>query len=215
MEPEDIGEKIISPADEALVEELEEPLHTVIRVFINQAQTRATNVDEFMVRIDGFISEVSLRMNLITEAVTSQRKAKILSWTAGVLAGIAVLVSLVIVWNVLRVDDEQTTKNQALIEDLQVQLSEATRTLDQARVDDAATVECLTRFDDVVEEAQNAVQVVADQFIVIIATTRPGAERDAEIGDLVSVFYDAQAEYNNAVKTRDDFSSITTDHCPI
>lgn len=178
----------------------EELLNIIVRNW-DEAHARAE-------RIDAWIQEISERLSLVTNAVVHQKKARVLTWSAAVLAGIAVVLSLVIVWRNIQVGDSRAVKQEAQIESLQDQLAGAlaavqkgTAEVEKARAADAKAVECLTLFD-------NAVEAAANEISVVIATTVPGTDRDKALGNKVQLLKDAQ-------KARTAFRANPTEECPL
>lgn len=103
-------------------------------------------------------------------------------------------------------DAERATKeNQQLIQELQDQLVVQNADAEAATKTEADKVECVTRFTYAIQAASSEVLVTLGDLVIVIATTVPGPEREAAIGDGVILVDEAVTLYRQTVQARSAF----------
>lgn len=112
--------------------------------------------------------------------------------------------------------DRQAKRNASLIKDLTAQI-ELDKASTEADLDaQAATVECVTRFTYAIQAASSDLLVELGQLVVVIATSIPGPEREARVGDGVSKVAAAVEFYQVTVQQRIDYDIAGTPlPCPL
>lgn len=119
----------------------------------------------------------------------------------------AISVSLVAFYFINASGDAEraTKKNQVLIQELQSQIEIQNTEIKAKTKAEADKVECVTRFTYAIQGASADLLVDLGDLVIVIATTVPGAERDAAIGDGAEEVQASVTKYRETVQARADF----------
>lgn len=100
---------------------------------------------------------------------------------------------------------EQAKKNEDLIKELQDQIASSNSGVEADRQVEADRVECVTRFTYAIQSASSDLLVELGDLVIVIATTIPGPDREAKVGDGVDKVRVAVDKYRWTVRQRVDF----------
>lgn len=139
------------------------------------------------------------------ERVIRGPSSKLLWATTAAFTAMAVFAMVVFFIRSSSQDADVSLKNGKLIEDLRAQIADNNSSLEKGRQADASKVECVTRFTYAIQSASSEVLVSLGDLVILIATTVPGPERDAAIGDGVDNVQDKVTIYRDTVQARIDY----------
>lgn len=141
------------------------------------------------------------------------RKVKLLGFVMGVLMAFVMAILASIAWATIRAKDSAADQNEsdqkanrAVIVDLQGQIARTNVATEEAKIRDAAIVVCTTLFTYDVQAKSGTLLSDLGNLVIIIATTVPGAERDAAIGDGVDLVKSAVTAYTDALTARSNYT---------
>lgn len=141
------------------------------------------------------------------------RKVKLLGFIMGLLMAFVMAVLATIAWSTIRAKDSAADQNEkdqkanrAVIMDLQSQIAMMNLSTERAKVRDASVIICTTLFTYDVQAKSGTLLSDLGNLVIIIATTVPGDQRDAAIGNGVELVKQAATAYTDSLKARSDYT---------
>lgn len=136
---------------------------------------------------------------------TKSRGAQVLYALTAFLGTLVIVMGFTFVTRTADDATDQAHKNESLIKELQTQIETANAVSVKDQAQQAERDECVTRFTYSIQAASSELLAAVGDLVVIIATTVPGPEREASIGDGVNKVAASVETYRRTVQARIDF----------